>query len=275
MAQIPAVALERDFGSDRVYRLAPDLAPAGRVTGRFWSTDDGQAFLLLSSADRDNVVILPGQPLRVQGAWQPVGGGPVQTFEARVQLPLVVGGGSVTGLELPAAWREEPAILRLTAADARVEVAPYERQVTARSGADPVRLLPIQAQTLGGAPSELSAATAFTVTLPWRLLDRPDADASVSARVLDSRGQVVAQYDLALGGDVNLVRTWQPGMVVTTTHPLRLPDAMDRYTLEAFIYRLNDPADYLFLDAAGEPVGRLNQPLRIEPAQSPPVHRPQ
>ena len=72
---------------------------------------------------------------------------------------------------------------------------------------------------------------------------------------------MVAQDDRALGGDVNLVRAWQPGMVVTTTHALRLPDTPGRYTFQAFIYRLDDSTDYLFLDEGGDPTSTLNRPL--------------
>ena len=60
---------------------------------------------------------------------------------------------------------------------------------------------------------------------------------------------------------VNLVRAWQPGMVVTTTHALRLPDTPGRYTFQAFIYRLDDPTDYLFLDESGDPTATLDWPL--------------
>ena len=45
LAQTPGVSLERDFGSGWVYRLQPEPDRAGQVAGRFWSTDDGQAFL--------------------------------------------------------------------------------------------------------------------------------------------------------------------------------------------------------------------------------------
>jgi hypothetical protein len=130
--------------------------------------------------------------------------------------------------------------------------------------------LAIQSGALPSQP-DVSPSGTITLTLPWRLLDRPDADASVSARVLDARGQVLAQHDRALGGDVDLVRAWQPGMAVTTTHALRLPDAPGRYTLQAFIYRpaADGPgADLLFLDAAGQPTAALSWPLRIKPAET-------
>ena len=266
LAQTPGVSHERDFGSEWVYRLQPESAGSGQVAGRFWSADDGQAFLILSSADGRDVVIPPGQPLRVRGSWQPAGDGAAQPFEISVQLPLMVGAGSIVPLDLPRPAQAGATTLRLAADDARLTVAPYERQATVKTDASPARLLPIQtgASMLSGAgrtSGAVEAGQAITLTLPWRLLDRPDADASVSARILDAQGQMVAQDDRALGGAVNLVRAWQPGMVVTTTHALRLPDAPGRYTFQAFIYRLDDPTDYLFLDESGEPTATLDWPL--------------
>jgi hypothetical protein len=170
----------------------------------------------------------------------------------------MVGAGSVVPLDLPRPARAGATTLRLAADDARLTVVPYEREATVKADANPVRVLAIQ---LGGLPSQLdvSASGTITLTLAWRLLDRPDADASVSARILDAQGQMVAQDDRALGGDVNLVRAWQPGMVVTTTHALRLPEAPGRFTFQAFIYRLDDPTDYLFLDESGDPTATLDR----------------
>jgi len=274
LAQTPGVSHERDFGREWVYRLLPEPERSGQVTGRFWSADDGQAFLILSSEDGRDVVIPPGQPLRVRGSWQPAGSGSAQPFEASVQLPLMVGAGSVVPLDLPGPAQAGATTLRLAADDARLAIAPYERQATVKAGANPLRLTAIQAGTpvMSSDPAKALPGQPITLTLPWRLLDRPDADASVSARVLDARGQVVAQHDRALGGDVNLVRAWQPGLAVTTTHALRLPDAPGRYTLQAFLYRPaappGDAADTLFLDAVGEPTAALNWPLRIRPAET-------
>ena len=264
LAQMPGVFHERDFGPEWVYRLLPEAVRVGEVAGRFWSADDGQAFLILSSTDGRDVVIPPGQPLRVRGSWQSAGDEAAQPFEISVQLPLMVGAGSIVPLDLPRPARVGATTLRLAAHDARFAVAPYERQATVKADANPVRVLAIQSGALLSQP-DVSPSGTITLTLPWRLLDRPDADASVSARILDAQGQMVAQDDRALGGDVNLVRAWQPGMVVTTTHALRLPDAPGRYTFQAFIYRLDDPADYLFLDESGDPAATLDWPLELSP----------
>ena len=51
-------------------RLLPEPEKPRPVTGRFWSAGDGQAFLFLASEDGRDVVLPPGQPLRVRGSWE-------------------------------------------------------------------------------------------------------------------------------------------------------------------------------------------------------------
>jgi len=84
-----------------------------------------------------------------------------------------------------------------------------------------------------------------------------------------------------------LVRGWQGAATITTTHTLRVPPAagrpfdgaqdkpfdgaqdkpfdgaQDKYRFEAFFYRPDDPTDYLFLDAAGNPAAALAAAWRI------------
>ena len=110
-----------------------------------------------------------------------------------------------------------------------------------------------------------SRGQTVTVTLPWRLLDRPAGDYSISARLLDAAGQMVAQDDRALSGGRDLVRGWQGATTITTTHTLRVPPAAGRYTFQAFFYRPDDPTDYLFLDVAGNPAAALEASWRIGP----------
>ncbi len=287
LAGASGIILEREFGPEWVYRLLPAQEAAGRVAGRFWSTTDGQAFLLLAAPGGQEVVIPPGSPLRVSGSWQPAGGGAGQPFETTARLPLMVGAGSVMALDLPRPAADGAYALRLAARDPRIAAAPFAQDVSAKAGANPARLLAIQAApdvpgtsqvpgTWRLSPARetvLSAVEAgqfLTVTLPWRLLDRPDGDYSISARLLDAQGQMAAQDDHALSGGLDLVRVWQPGMIVTTTHTLRLPQAPGRYTFQAFFYRPDDRLDYLFLDAAGNPTPFLAPAVLVHRTTNPP-----
>lgn len=288
------VRLEREFGPEWVYRLPPASPNIGPVAGRFWSTADGQAFLLLAAPGGREIMIPPGLPLRVRGAWQAAGGASGQSFEVRVRLPLLVDAGSVIPLDLPRppAGGAHAQRLRLAADDARVAAPPFVQEVAVTAAMNETELLAIQAaageialtQTTGLAmifatgveTAELAVAggQTVTVTLPWRLLDRPASDYSISARLLDAAGQMAAQDDRALSGGRDLVRDWQGAATITTTHTLRVPPAagrpfdgaQDKYRFEVFFYRPDDPTDYLFLDATGNPAAALEASWRIGPA---------
>lgn len=261
LAEAPTVALEREFGPDWVYRLAPAGPHAGDVSGRFWSTADGQAFLILAAAVGRDVVIPPGRPLRVTGAWAPIGGGADRPFAVNLRLPLLVGEGSVLPLKLPRP-PAGPYMLRLATTDTRIAAPSFAQEVVVGATTNGAQLLAIQA----AAPVIARPAAddqALVVALPWRLLDRPVGDYSISGRILDAQGHKTTQDDHALGGSRNLVLAWQPGLTVTTTHILRLPAMPGRYTFQAFFYCPGDEAELFFLDEQGEPATELRWPLDI------------
>jgi hypothetical protein len=283
------VRLEREFGPEWVYRLPQGQAARAPVAGRFWATAGGQAFLLLAAPGGRESVIPPGMPLRVRGVWQGAEGGVHQPFEVSVRLPLLVGGGSVLPLNLPRPPVGGAYTLRLAADDTRLAAPPFSQEVVVTTAMNETELLAIQAaapaasEIAAGQTSPLAmtfstgqetteiavaAGQTVTVTLPWRLLDRPAGDCSISARILDAAGQMAAQDDRALSGGRDLVRAWQGELTITTTHTLRLPQAPGRYTFQAFFYRPDDRLDYLFLDAAGDPTAAIESPLLIGPANS-------
>lgn len=264
LAETPGVAHERDFGPDWVYRVSP--APAPGVAGRFWSTDRGHAFLMLAAQSPDTAVLRPGQPLHIRAKWRAENTGVEPTADRSVSLPLLVGESGIVPLGL--AWPARPGTytLSLSVEDAPWAIAPYERTVTISAETNPVHLLAIRPASV---PAHLRGVPGgeLVLDLGWRLLDRPRDDYSVSARVVDPGGAIIAQEDRPLSGGRDLVQGWQPGQVLTTTHHLRLPaDGRESYTLQAFLYRPGDPAGYWFLDEGGEPLNALNRPLGIKSA---------
>ncbi len=260
LAETPGVALEQEFGPTWIYRLSSGRGASGPVAGRFWSTADGQAFLILTAPTDREVVLAPGRPWRVQGLWQPAEGGTARSFALAVQPPLLVGEGSVLPLALPRPATEGRYTLQLAAGDAAVRATPFIQEVTVRAHPEPAQLLAVQAAApiVGGNPA---AGHGLAVTLSWRLLDRPGADASISARLLDTAGRRISQDDRPLSGGRDLIRMWQSGMVVTTTHTLPMPVEADPVILQAFLYRPDDPTRLYFLDENGAPTTELRVPL--------------
>ena len=99
LEQTPGIEHVQDFGSDWMYRVQPAQLPA--VTGQFWSTADGHAGLILTSADTTETVIPPDTTLDITGSWTPLDGGRATAFALRPRLPLIVGEGSTVTLDLP------------------------------------------------------------------------------------------------------------------------------------------------------------------------------
>ncbi len=260
IGQMPGLAHGQDFGTDWVYRVLP--AATAPITGHFWSADAGYAALILASQDRAGTVIRPGAAIQVVGSWQPEGSAPLQSFTVSPVLPLIVGEGSVLPLALPRPAAPGRYTLRLRAEAAGWTITPYEGTIEMIAGAAPTQVLPLRAETFPATRHLTPGAT--QVTLAWRLLDRPAGDASVSLKLHDAAGQVISASDVALGGSFDLVREWRPGLVVTTTHTIRLPaDAAGLYQFETFLYRPNDATRYLLLDAQGEPVASLRWPVAV------------
>ena len=110
LEQTPGIAHEGDFGPDWVYRIVP--AEPVRPAGRFWSTDGGQAFLILSASNKATAALRPDQRIEVAGTWRQVDGGKETSFTRRFSLPLLVSDTAVVPLALP--MPDEPGAYTLT-----------------------------------------------------------------------------------------------------------------------------------------------------------------
>jgi hypothetical protein len=265
--EAPGLALEKDFGTDWVYRILPAAGPS--LTGSFWIDQDQNAFLVMRTTGRGTAVLSPGQPLRVTGSLQRAEGSNRQTFEDSLTLPLAVSEISVLPVPLPRPTLAGTYSTTLEAVNAPFAVADYGAAVefqTAR--AEPAsELLPLQLSA-ARVPERAVPHQSLAFTLTWRLLDRPAGDYSVGLRVVDGNGQAVAADDRTLIGGQDPVRSWHPGLVLTTTHTLTLPaDALGRYTIRVSVY--NQDKGYRYFDASGAPGADFARPLPVKPANLP------
>jgi hypothetical protein len=263
----PGLALEKDFGTDWVYRILPAAGPS--LTGSFWIDQDQNAFLVMRTTGRGTAVLSPGQPLRVTGSLQRAEGSNRQTFEDSLTLPLAVSETSVLPVPLPRPTLAGTYNTTLEVVNAPFAVADYGAAVefqTARAESAS-ELLPLQLSA-ARVPERAVPHQSLAFTLTWRLLDRPARDYSVGLRVVDGNGQAVAADDRTLIGGQDPVRSWRPGLVLTTTHTLTLPaDALGRYTIHVSVY--NQDKDYRYFDASGAPGADFARPLPVKPANLP------
>ncbi len=262
--QAPGLALVKDFGTDWVYRVLPAASPS--LTGSFWIDQERNAFLVLRTTGPGTAVLTPGQPLRVAGLFHGLDGSAGRAFEDALVLPLAVSAISVLPVPLPLPGPAENYSTTLQALNAPFPVARYSG--TVEFGAGPVqpakRLLALQLRA-ARVPARATPEQSLAFTLTWQVLDRPDGDYSVGVRIVDKDGANVATDDRTLIGGPDPVRSWEPGLVVTTTHRLALPAAaLGRYTVHVSIYRGDQ--DYRYFDATGAPGADFVRTLLVKPA---------
>ena len=262
--QAPGLRLEKDFGTDWVYRILPAAGPS--VTGSFWIDQDQSAFLVLRTTGPGTAVLSPGQPLRVAGSLQGTDGRKGRTFEDSLVLPLAVSEVSVLPIALPRPGPAGTYSMTLAAIKAPFAVADYGASMEFGAGrAEPAsELLPLQLSA-ARLPARATPGKSLSVSLTWRLLDRPAGNYSAGLRIVDKNGQDVATDDRTLIEGQDPVRSWRPGMVVTTSHTLTLPaEALGRYTIRVSIY--NQDKGYRYFDASGAPGADFARPLPVKPA---------
>jgi hypothetical protein len=124
-------------------------------------------------------------------------------------------------------------------------------------------LVPVQLSA-AQVPARAMPGGSLSITLTWRVLDRPSGDYSVGLRLIDKDSRATTTDDRTLIGGPDPVRAWRAGQVVTTTHTLTLPtDALGRYTLRVSLY--SGDQGYRYFDPAGDPGADIVRPIAVKP----------
>ena len=87
-------------------------------------------------------------------------------------------------------------------------------------------------------PAPIAPGQRLKVTLFWEALAAPEAERTVSVRLTDSSGQLVAQHDGLPGEGSRPFTFWQPGQKVRDIHTLDIPQdlAPGPFSLELLLY---------------------------------------
>ncbi|TFG69854.1 MAG: DUF2079 domain-containing protein [Anaerolineales bacterium] len=112
-------------------------------------------------------------------------------------------------------------------------------------------------------PLPLHPGQGLRVYLYWDALDAPGAERSVSVRIMDTSGTLLAQHDSMPGGGSKPTSWWERGWTFRDIYDLRMPDGLsaragsleivlyDTYTLETvpFISRSGNTDSSIFIRA--------------------------
>jgi hypothetical protein len=110
------------------------------------------------------------------------------------------------------------------------------------------------------------------LTLRWEALDRLVEDYSISVKLLDADGTVLAQQDSGPQGGQHPTSRWRPGERIADPHELKIPSGtpLGWYQLQVIFYRPTDLSRLLTLDEEAMPVEEtLSVGVKVKPPLEP------
>ncbi len=243
------LALVREFGDDRVYRVSARIQDAAALTARVYlpqpaaPNQDYFASVIVENRGAHSFAIKPTEQWRVIARWND--DAPIET---RARMPLVTSSVSVMPIRLTAPTRVGTHRLRLEIGDWNLE---GEVMVVQDEPARPV-VLPARVALAAPLPSSYAPGDAVDVALVWHALNKIDAYYSASVRLVDARGNKIAAQDRQPSVPTLL---WKPGDALADRFEIVLPRdlAPGEYFVQVKMYQADQGIDALLLDENSAP----------------------
>jgi hypothetical protein len=239
-----SLELARQFGDDRVYRVAPRAQDASQLSAQIYLPNPAApnqtylAYIIIVNRAARSFAIKPTDDLRVTARWND--DAPTETA---APMPLVTTSVSVVPVRLTAPARAGAYQLRLEIRDWKLsgEVIVAE--------AEPARQIVLPARVALNAPLKSSYAPgdAIQIALTWLPLNKIDAYYSASVRVVDARGNKIVAQDRE---PVMQTLLWKPGDAIPDRFEIALPRdlAPGEYFVQVKMYQADQGVDALLLD---------------------------
>ncbi len=217
-------------------------------------------------------VIKPTERVSVMSTWR-AGNSERTSQRAVLEMPLIVSGVSVVPVSLPSPVIPGEYHLLLNAPPGPLPSFSLEGPVSVNERAEraaepaPVRLYDYSLDQDKYAPGDT-----LRLTLHWEALDRSAEDYSVSVKLLDMDGTVLAQQDSGPQKGQYPTSHWLPGERIADQHELKIPSdtPLGQYRLQVIPYRPADLSRLLTLDAEATPVEEtLFAGVKVKPPLEP------
>jgi hypothetical protein len=270
------LTLVKRFGQDVVYRVQPRaqtedaLTVKGFLPPQTAPGKDYTAYLLIANSGPRSYVVKPTEKVSVMATWS-AGDGESISQRIAVQVPFVTSGASVVPVSLPPPTAPGEYHLLLNATAGPLPSFSLERRVSVDEGAEraaepvPVRLYDYSLDRDRYAPGDT-----LRLILHWEALGRLVEDYSVSVKLLDVDGTVLAQQDSGPQKGQHPTSGWRPGERIADRHELKIPSdtPLGQYLLQVSLYRPTDLSRLLTLDEEAMPV---EEPLSVWVKVKPPL----
>jgi len=246
--------LAQQFGSDRVYRVAPRAQDASVLSARVYLPQPAApnaryfADVIVQNRAPRSFAIKPTDMPQVDARWNE---GAIQRVTAT--MPLVTSSVSIVQVALIAPPRAEMYHLDLRVSGKAIGAWDLSGNVVVQEGA-PAHQVVLPAHVMLSTPlkSFYAPGDAMDIALTWLPLNKIDAYYSASLRIVDARGNKIAWQDRQ---PVTPTLLWTPGVAVPDQFTLTLPRdlAPGMYAAQVLMYQADQGVDALVLDENSAP----------------------
>ena len=266
LAQAGDLAPVQAFGLDVVYEVQPrsfgvnDLEVYGYLPGQARAGEPYTAYVIARNLGKRSYAVQPTDQIEPSFQWQGPAGDVAGQLAADV--PLVIspeGGAAVIPLPLPAP--AESASYELSLGKAGGVLGSWSVVGAVSVGDESEAAFPVPASLVAWrVPPTATPGGTVKVELVWRALGKIDAYYSVYVKLLDEEGNAVTGWDGQPRGGQAPTLLWVPGETIDDVVSLALPGDLPPgdYHLVAAMYRAEDLARCLTLDADGRPVPEVS-----------------
>jgi len=272
------LTLVKRFGQDVVYQVQPRaltgdvLTVKGFLPPQTVPGEDYTAYLLIANSGPRSYVIKPTERVSVMATWR-AGDDESASQRLAVEMPLVTSGASVVPVSLPSPATPGEYRLLLKATAGPLPAFNLEGPVSVNEGAGraaepvPVRLYDYSLDRDRYAPGDT-----LRLTLHWEAVGRLVEDYSISVKLLDVDGTVLAQQDSGPQGGQHPTSSWLSGEKTADQHELKIPSdtPLGQYQLWVSLYRPTDLSRLLTLNEEAIPVEEtLSAWVKVKPPLEP------
>ncbi len=250
------LTLVERFGQDVVYRVQPRAQTRDALTVKGFlplqtvPAEDYTAYLLVANSGPRSCVVKPTEEVSVMTTWR-ASNGESTSQRIAVEMPLVTSGASVVPVSLlsPATPGEYHLLVNATAGP--LPSFSLERPVLVSEGAEKAaEPVPVWLYDYSLDQDKYVPGDTLRLTLLWEALGRLVEDYSVSVKLLDVDGAVLAQQDSGPQGGQHPTSRWRPGERIADRHELKIPldIPLGQYQLQVSLYRPTDLSRLITLD---------------------------
>ena len=264
LAQVADLDLVETLGTDHVYRVRPrTFDPQSLVVSVYFPPRAvaGEPYMAYVIADQPRPAELCRRAHRTTalGSGWELAGETVVLYRPDTGAPLVTspgGGAAVIPVSLTAPIT--PGIYHVDVGEELGLFGFWSAEGTVEVGDQGDDAFPVPARLEAwSVPATARPGDPLAVQLTWRALGKIDAYYSVYVKLLDGGGNAVAGWDGQPQDGAAPTLLWVPGEtvddLVTLTVPADVPPG--EYRVEVGMYRADDLARCLTLDAEGQPAG--------------------